>query len=182
MNHYVSIQEKINIAAKPWCIVGTGPSMTKLTNPQIYNIWAINLAIRHTKQAEVLSLFDAPIFKEINPLEYSYQALLTRTTCINLVTGLPNVYFVEYREDVSAIGTQYFKIPPSTLTNSAAMAINILGHFNVKKIFLAGVDGGCGRHEVFNESPTSVADHNYDRHWNGCLYWAAHWKIELVKL
>ena len=127
-------------------------------------------------------MFDPLAFEEIDYKQYEYDYLLTRTLSIDHVDrDDPKTCFVEFIDDIKQVG-QHFTMSPSTLTNSSAMAVNILGQFGIKRIYLAGIDGGAGRHEMFMQHPSAQFTLTYDRHKLGMDHWAKYRKIELVKL
>lgn len=183
---YSDIKSSMDILSKPWCIVGTGKNVTNLSDFNKFNLWVINHAIHYTLQAEVWSLLDDLAIQECNPLLYEYDHMITRTRNIEMVKDFHRVYGIEFQQDIDQTGIRLYPDQPhGALTNSSAMAVNILGKWGVKRIYMAG-HGGTGKHEMFDGFTSCRASIDqaltYDKHYKGCEYWADHWKVELLHL
>jgi len=188
MHRYELIKHRVDVNAKPWVIVGTGQSIANLKDPENYNVWAINHSIKHLKKCEVLSIFDGQAFREIDYTQYKYNVLLTRTISLSFVDLTDqNLCFVEFEVDQFRMNNvKFFPEQADAHQNSASMAVFILGKFGIKKIYHAGLDGGVGRHSMFMHEKSALSEQgnpiSYNRHFDGCKYWAEHFGIELIKL
>lgn len=199
MQHYSELKQLKGFDEKPWLVMGTGPSMTRIEQKKLksFNLWTINHAILYAKHAQVISATDWLAIKEITQPGISGNALITRNAFNNgeylkAFTELyPKiaVYCVEYAEDLAQIkGTkrlfpQHDLLPRSC---SSSMAFLVLGLLGVKTIHVAGLDGGKGsKHPMFSNTisfqRTISANIDYDLHNRGAWSWAEAFGITIIR-
>lgn len=188
MRHLSTIVNEPWFTAKPWLVLGTGPSLDKFDyerEGEQYNIAAIYAAADVCGHVDLHFMSDEKSWDVVAERPARYVA--TRT--INLYWRVKNLLFFEYDCDVRqwTNGISLFPgINPYPCSNTSSFVMMFLGMSGVRNVYHYGVDGGYGnssridqRYIDLNEEKGPV---NYDIENQGFFGHAQNYGIKLTNL
>lgn len=188
MRHISSIVSEPWFHAKPWLILGTGPSLDKFDydkDGDKYNIAAIYAASDVCRHVDLHFMSDEKAWEVVDEKPARYVA--TRT--INLYWRVKNLVFFEYDCDIQhwTNGISLFPgITPYPCSNTSSFVTMFLGMSGVKNVYHYGIDGGFGNSERVDKRYVALNDKhgriNYDIENQGFFGHARHYGMKLTRL
>lgn len=144
MRHLLEITNEEWFRAKPWLLLGTGPSLDTFNwdnNKEKYNIAAVHVT------ADVCQKVDLHLLSDTLLLETKSNGRYIGTRSINNHVDRHNILYWEYEQDVRYFQNGVSLMPQHKVyptSNTSSFFVMFMGMIGVKQLYTCGIDGGKG--------------------------------------